>query len=69
MLQIVGQASLDLDQDTIRRLVSTWPDCWRLVALADDEMRAEHIIRTKRILEADALAGKQQEPDWDQAKP
>ena len=69
MLQIVGRASLDMYQDTIRRLVSTWPDCWHLVALADDKMRAEHVIRIKRNIEADIAGGRPPDPDWNAFAP
>ena len=36
------------------KLVTQWPECWHLCALADDRARSEHFERVRRQLELDA---------------
>ena len=65
MLRVVSRAALDLYGDTVRRLVATWPNCWHLVAMADDKMRAEHLLRIRRSIAAEQEAGTVlPDPEW-----
>ena len=62
-------AALSTYKVAIRTLVTTWPDCWHLIALADDKMRAEHWERIRRVIAAEILAGNPTPAGYTAAQP
>ncbi|CAK0860608.1 unnamed protein product, partial [Prorocentrum cordatum] len=64
-----ARSALERYAEKIRKLVQLWPDCWHLIATADDQMRAEHMVRLKRRYEAKLAAGQTPAPDWNSAAP
>ena len=48
MLDIASPMILDRCKKHIKALVTEWADCWHLIALADDKMRAEQWERIRR---------------------
>jgi len=69
MLSHVNQATLASYKTTIKNLVLLWPDCWHLVCLADDKMRAEQWSRIKRHIDNDIAAGGTPPTGYTQAAP
>ncbi|CAK0845264.1 unnamed protein product [Prorocentrum cordatum] len=69
MLMAVARSALEHYAEKIRKLVHLWPECWHLIATADDQMRAEHMVRLKRRYEAKLAAGETPAPDWNSAAP
>ena len=44
-IPVVSQSALDIDRDTFRDLVKTYPECWYLCLVAEDRCWAEHFTR------------------------
>ena len=69
MLEAAPIAALTVYKDKVRQLTQLWPDCWHLVALADDKMRAESWERGRRSLTRAIAEGLPAPPGYTPAKP
>lgn len=69
MLQICTLAALETYSRHIEKLAIQWPQCWGLIASADDSARAERMERIKRRLVVEAGRGRQVPHDFDPHKP
>eukprot|EP00438_Fugacium_kawagutii_P028886 Skav225390 [mRNA] locus=scaffold2656:212303:213754:+ [translate_table: standard] len=69
MLQICTLASLENYSRHIERLSTQWPQCWGLIASADDTARAERMERIKRRLVVESGRGRQVPHDFDALRP
>ncbi|CAK0796788.1 unnamed protein product, partial [Prorocentrum cordatum] len=56
MIMPVTRPALELCAEKIRQLVQLWPECWHLIVMADDQMRAEHLHRVWRKYETELQA-------------
>ena len=69
MLMAVSRQALEYYEKKVKKLTQLWPECWHLIVTADDQMRAEHMVRLKRRYEAKLAAGETPAPDWDSSAP
>ena len=64
MLGFCSLAALTSYEKTVERLVMLWPQCWGLIAVAEDKARAERLERIRRRFTIDEANGKPLPPDW-----
>ena len=64
MLGIASLSVLLSYEKAIERLVSQWPRCWGLKALAEDTARAEKLDKIRRRFQQDNRAGRTLPSDW-----
>ena len=57
MLSAAGLSALTAYKNCVKQLAILWPDCWHLVAMADDKMRAEQWSRIKRCIANEVTGG------------
>lgn len=69
MLGAVSLAALQSYEKTVEKLTTQWPNCWGLIARADDTARAEKLERIRRGLLVDEANGRTLPLDWDKARP
>ena len=60
---------LDRYKKHVTSLVVEWADCWHLVALADDRMRAEQRERIRRLIANEVDGSALAPPGWARNKP
>ena len=69
MLGFCSLASLTAYEKCVERLVTLWPQCWGLIAVAEDKARAERLERIRRRLCLEEANGKSMPSDWNAGNP
>ena len=69
MLDTISVANLLGYEAFIERLALTYPTAWHLVVMAEDNGRAEHMVRLKTRLQTSIAAGDAPPLRWDPSRP
>ena len=69
MIGFCSLAALTAYEKCIEKLVTLWPQCWGLIAAAEDKARAERLERIRRKMIIDESNGKTMPADWNEAAP